>query len=57
MTKTDAILIVSKKKLSTPTESDHFSVDNIPVKQVSTVPWNTYGFIVVHSNGQNSSKD
>ena len=55
MTKTDAILIGSKKKLSTPAESDNFSLDNIPVKKVSTVLWNTQGFIVLHSNGQNSS--
>ena len=57
MTKTDVMLIGSIKMLSTPTESENFSVVNIPVKQVSTVPWNTQGFIVVHLNGQNSSKD
>ena len=46
MTKTDVMLIGSIKKLRTPSESD-FSFDKIPVKQVSTLPWNTEEFIVV----------
>ena len=48
MTKTDVMLVGSIKKLRTPSESVDFSVDKIPVKQESTVPWNTQEFIVVH---------
>ena len=57
MTKTDVMLIGSIKKLRTPSESADFSVDKIPVKQVSTVPWNPQEFIVVYSNGQSHSND
>ena len=48
MTKNDVMLIGSTKKLRTPSESVDFSVDKIPVKQVSTVPRNTEEFIVIY---------
>ena len=57
MIKTDVILIGSITKLSTPSKSVNLSVDNILVNQVSTLPWNTQLFIVIHSNGQNNSED
>ena len=56
-TKTDVILIGSMKKLTTPSKSVNLSVDNIPVNQESTVPWNTQQFIVIHLKGQNNSED